>query len=64
MGKDRDKAVWKTIECPKTPNNHERFFKSIRTGKQDQPDFVQGSEVQKVLDACFRSDETGRSVNV
>jgi predicted dehydrogenase len=64
LGKDRHKAIWKTLACPKTPNMHERFFRGIKTGKQDQPDFVQGAAIQRVLDACFTSDETGKTVRV
>ena len=62
MGPDRNKAQWKTIACPKTPNMHERFLKSIRTGKIEQPDFNQGAAIQRVMDACFESDEAGRAV--
>ncbi len=57
-GKDFDKGVWKDAESPAVPNNYQRFIKSILSGKQDQPDFARGAEVQKILDACFESDET------
>lgn len=36
----------------------------IGTGVNDQPDFARGAEIQKVLDACIRSDATGRAVRV
>ena len=64
LGKDRNKAIWKTVACAKTPNMHERFLKCIRTGKADQPDFVQGASIQRVLDACFRSDGTGTAIRL
>lgn len=64
LGKDRHKAMWKTMKCPKTPSMHDRFFKSIRTGVQDQPDFEQGAAIQEVLDACFESDAKGKTVHV
>ena len=38
--------------------------KSIKTGKQDQPDIVRGAQVQAYLDACERSAETGNWENV
>ncbi|CAM3074680.1 Gfo/Idh/MocA family protein [Rariglobus hedericola] len=63
-GHDLDKAQWITIDTKPTPNNYARFIKSIRTGKQDQPDFARGAEVQKVLDACITSDAKGRPINV
>jgi predicted dehydrogenase len=63
-GKDLDKGAWKEVESKPTPNNYKRFITSIRNGRQDQPDFARGAEVQKVLDACFQSDASGRPVRV
>jgi len=64
LGKHRHKTTWKTMKCPKTPSMHDRFFKSIRTGVQDQPDFEQGAAIQEVLDACVESDADGKTVHV
>jgi predicted dehydrogenase len=61
-GKDVHKRVWKTVKCGKTPNIYQRFIKSIKTGKNDQPDFARGAAIQKVIDACFKSDRRGRFV--
>jgi len=63
-GPDLDKAQWKEVACKPTPNNYARFIKSIRTGKQDQPDFSRGAEVQKVLDAVIASDAKGVPIKV
>jgi len=63
-GADLDKAQWKEVACKPTPNNYARFIKSIRTGKQDQPDFSRGAEVQKVLDAVIASDAKGVPIKV
>jgi predicted dehydrogenase len=63
-GKDAAKAAWKTVKCAPTPNMYQRFVKSIRTGKNDQPDFATAARVQKVLDACFESDETGKTIKL
>jgi predicted dehydrogenase len=57
-------VTWTTLELDATPNNYERFVKSILTGVNDQPDFRRGADIQKVLDACFESDRTGRVVVV
>ena len=46
------------------PNIYQRFIKSILTDNQDQPDFARGAEVQKILDACFKSDVEQRPVKV
>lgn len=63
-GKDVNKVQWKTVKCGRTLNIYQRFIKSIRTGKNDQPDFTRGAAVQKVLDACFVSDKTGKVVEL
>jgi predicted dehydrogenase len=63
-GDDLDKATWTEVACDPTPNNYTRFITSIRTGKQDQPDFARGAAVQKVLDAVIASDSKGRPVKV
>ena len=63
-GRDVDKAKWKTITCGRTPDVYQRFITSIRTGKNDQPDFARGAKIQKIMDACFISDKTGRTVKV
>lgn len=51
-----DKATWLEMACKPAPNVVERFVRSVRTGKNDQPDFARGAAVQRVLDACFESD--------
>jgi hypothetical protein len=30
----------------------------------EQPDFVRGAEIQKILDACIESDQAGKPVRV
>jgi predicted dehydrogenase len=63
-GKDLDKAAWKDVKVKNTPNNYRRFISAIKTGKNTGADFARGAEVQKVLDACFKSDSSGRPVKV
>jgi predicted dehydrogenase len=63
-GPDLDKAVWKTVRAPATPNNYHRFIQAIRTGQPEQPDFARGAEIQKVLDTCFVCSEQKRSLRV
>ncbi|MGE9292990.1 MAG: Gfo/Idh/MocA family protein [Puniceicoccales bacterium] len=64
LGRNLEKATWKECKAKKTPNNYARFIKSIRTGVQDQPDFVRGAELQKVLDSCYVSDGKNAPVNL
>lgn len=63
-GDDLDTGVWRDVAVTTVPNNYQRFVKAIRTGKQDQPDFARGAEMQKVLDACIVSDAENRPVKV
>jgi predicted dehydrogenase len=63
-GKDLDKGVWKNVKALPVPNNYERFVKSILTGKQEEPDFARGAEIQKILDACFKSDAEQRPLRI
>ena len=64
LGKDVDANKWTTVDVPKTPTIYQRFITSIRTGKNDQPDFARGAAIQKVLDACVVSDAESRIVKV
>jgi predicted dehydrogenase len=64
LGEDIHKLRWRTRRCRQTPDIYHRFIKSIRTGRNDQPDFARGAVVQKVIDACFASDAKGRPVTV
>lgn len=63
-GDDLDKGQWRDVAVTEVPTNYQRFIKAIRTGKQDQPDFARGAEIQKVLDACILSDAEGRPVKL
>jgi len=63
-GPDLDRAQWQEVKAPPVPTVYARFITSIRTGRPAQPDFARGAEVQKVLDACFKSDALGRPVRV
>jgi len=55
-GKDTDTHTWKTVKCPPTPNNFQRFIRSIKTGKQDPNDFANGAKIQAYLHYCMESD--------
>lgn len=64
LGKDLEKVTWKTIKCKQTPNNYQRFIKSIRSGKNEQADFQRGWEIQKILDASIASDQQKKTIVV
>ena len=64
LGPDVGTAKWQDIKASPTPHNHTRFIAAIRSGVVSQPDFARGSEIQRVLDACFESDATGKPVKI
>lgn len=63
-GADIESDTWKSREPKQTPSIHRRFIKSIRKGEQDQPDFRRGAEIQKLLDASFKSHAERRPIKV
>jgi predicted dehydrogenase len=64
IGANLHQSKWEKVEVKPTPTNYQRFIRAIKTGKPEQADFVRGAEVQKVLDACFVSDEKKKPVRV
>ena len=63
-GPDVDRAKWREVEAGPVPTNYERFITAIQKRKAGSPDFSRGAEVQKILDACFKSDRIGRPVRL
>jgi predicted dehydrogenase len=62
--KDINKQRWRKMRCGRTPSVLERFAEAVRTGINGRPDFRRAAEVQKIIDACFKSDSTGTAVTV
>ncbi len=58
----RKAMPWETLDCGVTPTNFERFIRAVESGSQDQADFARGAEIQRVLDACFESDQKDKTV--
>lgn len=61
---DIDENLWKTVCAKSGLSLQQRFVESIRKGKQDQPDFGRGAEIQKLIDASFRSNEERKPVRI
>ena len=40
------------------------FITSIISGKNDQPDFKRGADIQKILDSCFLSSEKNEWIDL
>jgi len=64
LGKDVQTHTWRTIRCPAVPTIYQRFIRSVRTGRQDKPDFEDGVRIQRYLDACLASAAADRVVKV
>lgn len=62
--KDGKTSPWKKVTAPDVPSLYERFIKSVKTGKNDQPDFARGAKIQQTLDACEESHQTGKAVQL
>jgi predicted dehydrogenase len=59
-----DQAKWRDLQAPPVASITEQFLAAIRGAPAYEPDFVQGTQVQQVLDACFKSDARGRPVSI
>jgi len=59
-----DRAEWKTVKCPATPNVYQRFIQAIRTGRGDDNDFANGAKIQAYLHYSFASSKKGGPVKV
>ncbi|MBD5780680.1 Gfo/Idh/MocA family oxidoreductase [Pelagicoccus sp. NFK12] len=60
----RKAMPWETLDCGTTPTNFERFIAAVESGVQDQADFARGADIQRVLDACFESDQKDKTVSL
>ena len=58
------KGEWKSVKCPKTPTQYERFIRWIRTGKKDPSDFANGVRIQAYLHCSVESDKKRRPAKV
>lgn len=63
-GRHSKTGRWRRISCPRTPNNYERFIRSILTGVNEQPDFARGAEIQNIIRHCEESSRSGHRLTV
>lgn len=62
--KNINSASWKSVKCPPTPNNHQRFIRAIKRGSNDDNDFANGARVQACIHASMLSDKQHQPVKV
>ncbi|HTV70211.1 MAG TPA: Gfo/Idh/MocA family oxidoreductase [Rhizobiaceae bacterium] len=58
LGKDIDKNRWKKIEMPPVKRNAVRFAEALKSGVNGDPSFRRAADIQKVIDATFKSAKT------
>jgi predicted dehydrogenase len=64
LGPDIATQTWRTVDCPPTPRNAERFVVAVAAGAPVDPDFRRGAEMQRLIDLAFESNAEGRRLAV
>lgn len=62
FSKDIDKGRWRKIDTGETTRNAARFIAAVKSGKNGDPSFRRAADMQKLIDAAFESDKSGRAV--
>jgi len=62
FGKDIDKFRWKKLGLPPVKRNAERFAEALYSGVNGDPSFRRAADMQRIIDAAFESDDTGRPI--
>jgi predicted dehydrogenase len=64
LGKDIDKPQWKEVSCGRCVTNYQKFIQSIKTGKNDMPNFEIGAKVQQYIEQSFKSAATNKKAAI
>ena len=64
LGQDMLTGTWAEIACPEVPTNFQKFATAVANEQQDEPSFRRAAQVQQVLDAALKSDETNTPVRI
>lgn len=62
FGKDIDKMRWRKIELAPSPRNAGRFIAALKSGVNGDPSFRRAADMQRLIDAAFKSDKNGKAV--
>jgi predicted dehydrogenase len=57
-------AAWTEVVCRPTPNQYQRFIRSVKTGENDVCDFSVGARVQAYLQGSIQSDKERKPVRI
>lgn len=61
-GPDVDQAVWRPVALEPTRRNAKSFVEALLGGRNGEPSFRRAAAMQRLIDAAFESDRTGRAV--
>lgn len=64
IGKDVDKARWRTLTLPPVKRNAVRFATSLATGVNGDPSFRRAAQLQQVIDASVASNERSTPIRL
>lgn len=64
LGEDVDTASWRPVALQPTPRNARRFVDALSSGVSGDPSFRRAADIQRVIDAAFESDRTGRAIDI
>lgn len=64
LGEDVEAALWRPVELEPTRRNARRFVDALVSGVNGDPSFRRAADIQRVIDAAFDSDRTGRAVHI
>lgn len=56
--------AWAEIRLPPRETNMAKFLAAIKSGKPESPTFEDGFKSQQSLDACTKSNRTGRAITI
>jgi len=59
---DSSSGAWSVLKAPSVPSTYERFVGEVRGAPGEAPDFTDGVEVQRIIEACAASAREGRAV--
>lgn len=64
LGVDVERGRWRKLELPTVRRNACRFAEALDSQENGTPSFRRAAEMQRVIDAAFASDKSGRAVAI
>ena len=59
VGEELHSQQWKDLDCEPQADTFERFVNAIRSGTQASPDFAHAARLQRYIEQCFNSHNSG-----